>query len=184
MVNKKLLTYSIIIGFLLTCAIILPREYYDYVNLNSNIIQNFFSPVVDKYNISEYFMDSIRHGPGNTRYALVWLFLPVRWGGIHPGWITETLGISVFIFIFHIKFFKIEVKKSFIAFFTYIVLGVIFGQPSGRFFIEPFLWVMFCSLLYSSNSKSSLVAQEDRLGRLITCVYKELKTEYSAYLFP
>ena len=53
MVNKKLLTHSIIIGFLLTCAIILPREYYDYVNLNSNIIQNFFSPVVDKYNVSE-----------------------------------------------------------------------------------------------------------------------------------
>ena len=99
-------------------------------------------------------MNSERHGPGNSRYALVWLFLPVRWGEISPRWITETLGISVFIFIFHIKFFKTEVKKSFIAFFTYIVLGVIFGQPSGRFFIEPFLWAMLCSLLYINYYKN------------------------------
>ena len=157
MVNKKLLTHSIIIGFLLTCAIILPREYYDYVNLNSNIIQNFFNPVVDKYNVFEHFMNSERHGPGNSRYALVWLFLPVRFGQISLNWITETLGISVFIFIFHIKFFKIEVKKSFIAFFTYILLGLIFGQPAGRFFIEPFLWAMFCSLLYINYYKNNLL---------------------------
>jgi len=153
MIKKKLFINSIVICLLLFILIVLPREYYEYKNLSPNIIQNFFNPVADA-NIAEAFMSSMKHGPGNSRYSLYWLFLPIKHGLLLPGMITEVLGISVLIFMFNLNFIKIEVKKILIIFCTYLVLAIIFGQPVGRFFIEPFLWVMFGSLIYIKHYKN------------------------------
>ena len=157
MLKKKLLVNSIVICLLLFIIIVIPREYYEYKNLNPNIIQNFFSPVIDS-RISDTFMSSMRHGPGNQRYSFYWLFLPIRQGGvISPSMITEILGISVFVFMFNFSLIKVEVRKILIIFILYFILAIIFGQPVGRFFIEPFLWVMFTSLLYLKYHKNKLL---------------------------
>lgn len=156
MLKKKLLLNSIVICFLLFALIVLPREFYEYKNLGTNIIENFFNPVIDS-DTADSFMTSAMHGPGNSRYSFYWLFLPIRHGLILPSMITEILGISVLIFLFNLKLVKIEVRKVLIIFCLYFVLAIIFGQPVGRFFIEPFLWVMFTSLLYIKYYKNKFL---------------------------
>ena len=154
MIKKKLFINTIAICLLLFILIVLPREYYDYKNLSPNIIQNFFNPVAN-INITDAFMSSMKHGPGNSRYSLYWLFVPIRNGLISPGMITEVLGISVLIFMFNLNLIKIEVRKILIIFCAYFMLAIIFGQPVGRFFIEPFLWAMFASLMYIRHYKNN-----------------------------
>jgi hypothetical protein len=153
MKKKKLLLNSISICFLLFFFIVLPREYYEYKNLSQNIIQNFFNPAIDSY-IGESFSSSLKHGPGNSRYSFYWLFFPIRQGVISPSMITETVGISVLIFILNLSLVKIEVRKVAIIFCIYFILAIKFGQPVGRFFIEPFMWAIFTSLLYLNYKKN------------------------------
>ena len=68
--------------------------------------------------------------------------------------ITYSLGISVLYFLFNLSLNKLIIKQIFFILFLFIILSLIFAQPVGRFFIEPFLWLLIASLLYTSNTKS------------------------------
>jgi len=149
--KKKLTVQALLIFSFLSILIIFPREYYDYTNLSSDVIKNFLQPVTDDH-ISQNVVTSLKHGSGNPRYFPYWLFLPIYLGKITPGVITEILGLSVLIFLINFKLQKIN--KIFTASIVFFVVGIFLAQPVGRFFIEPFLWLMTGSLYYLGSNKN------------------------------
>jgi hypothetical protein len=56
--------------------IILPREVYEYTNLNQNFFTNFLNPTTDPYSATNL-NDSLKHGTGNSRFLPYWLFFPI-----------------------------------------------------------------------------------------------------------
>ena len=154
MYKKNILATSLAVTLFFAMIIILPREYYDYSYFSTDIVKNFFQPVTDDY-ISEYFVTSLKHGSGNPRYFPYWLFLPIYLGKFSPGVITEIIGLSVLILFINFQLGKIN--KIFIASTIFFILGIILGQPIGRFFIEPFLWLLTGSLYYIGLKKTYLL---------------------------
>ena len=153
MIKKKLFLKSFFIVLFLFIIIIIPREYFDYSYLSTDIIKNFFQPVTDNY-VSGYFVESLRHGSGNPRYYPYWLFLPIYHNQINLFTLTEILGLTVLIFFVNFKFGLIN--KFILASLIYFVIALPLGQPVGRFFIEPFLWLIIGSIYYF-GSKNDLI---------------------------
>jgi hypothetical protein len=153
MIKKKLFLKSFFIVLFLFIIIILPREYFDYSYLSTDIIKNFFQPITDNY-VSEYFVESLRHGSGNSRYYPYWLFLPIDQYGINLSTLTEILGLTILIFLVNFKYRLIN--KFILASLIFFVIALPLGQPVGRFFIEPFLWLMTGSIYYI-GSKNNLI---------------------------
>ena len=151
--KRKLLFKGTLILLVFFIIIVFPREYYDYKYLSHDIIKNFFSPATDDYATAN-FIGSLKHGTGNPRYLPYWIFLPFNQYGISLGVVTEIIGLSVLIFLVNFKFKPI--KKIVFASFIFFILAIPFGQPMGRFFIEPFLWLTVGSIFYL-NSKNNLL---------------------------
>ena len=153
MIKKKIFIKSAFILFFLFIIIILPREYFDYSYLSTDIIKNFLQPVTDNY-VSSYFVESLRHGSGNPRYYPYWLFFPIDRYQFNLFLLTEILGLTVLIFLINFRFGFIN--KFILASLIFFIIALPLGQPVGRFFIEPFLWLMTGSLYYI-GSKNNLI---------------------------
>ena len=153
MIKKKIFIKSAFIFFFLFIIIILPREYFDYTYLSTDIIKNFLQPVTDNY-VSSYFVESLRHGTGNPRYYPYWLFFPIDQYQFNLFLLTEILGLTVLIFLINFRFGFIN--KFILASLIFFIIALPLGQPVGRFFIEPFLWLMTGSLYYI-GSKNNLI---------------------------
>ena len=151
--KRKLLFKGIIILLVFFIVIVFPREYYDYKYLSQDIIRNFFSPATDDY-ATETFISSLKHGTGNPRHFPYWIFLPYNQHFFSLSVVTEIIGLSVLIFLVNFKFKPI--KKIVYASLIFFILALLFGQPMGRFFIEPFLWLTVGSIIYL-NSKNNLL---------------------------
>jgi len=153
LLKRKLLFKGTIILLVLTILIVFPREYYDYKYLSQDIVRNFFSPATDDY-ATETFIGSLKHGTGNPRYFPYWIFLPYNQHFFSLSVVTEIVGLSILIFLVNFKFKPI--KKIVYASLIFFILALSFGQPMGRFFIEPFLWLTVGSIIYL-NSKNNLL---------------------------
>ena len=153
MIKKKLLFKSLLITFIFFVLVVFPREYYDYQNLSSDIVKNFFNPVRDNY-LAEDFIISLKHGPGNPRYWPYWIFVPYYINQFTLSVVTEIVGLSVLIFLVNFKFRL--VKKFFLAAIIFFIIALPFGQPTGRFFIEPFLWLVIGSIYYLTQKNNLL----------------------------
>ena len=151
--KRKLLFKGFLISLVFFIIIVFPREYYDYKYLSQDIIQNFFSPATDDY-ATQNFISSLKHGTGNPRFLPYWIFFPYNQHFISLSVVTEIIGLSVLIFLVNFKFKPI--KKIVYASFIFFILALPFGQPMGRFFIEPFLWLTVGSISYL-NSKNNLL---------------------------
>ena len=151
--KRKLLFKGLFIILVFFLIVVFPREFFDYKYLSQDIIKNFFSPATDEY-ATELFISSLKHGPGNPRYLPYWIFLPFNQFGFSLGVVTEIVGLSILIFLVNFQFKPI--KKIVYASIIFFILAIPFGQPTGRFFIEPFLWLTVGSLFYLS-SKNNLV---------------------------
>lgn len=157
MIKKKLLIKSIFVSFIIFSAVILPRELYEYINLNDNIIYNFLNPITDNF-AAENFNRSLKHGTGNSPLFPYWIFFPF------PEFdkITYSLGFTVLYFILIFDFKKKNVKKVLIISIFFIILALVFAQPVGRFFLEPFLWLLLISLFSFQNKKKSNIVFIDK----------------------
>ena len=151
--KRNLLFKGFFISLILFLIIIFPREYFDYQYLSQDIVKNFLSPATDNY-ATESFIASLKLGTGNPRYLPYWIFLPFNQFGFSLGVVTEIVGLSVLIFLVNFTFKP--VKKIVYASIIFFILAIFFGQPMGRFFIEPFLWLTVGSLFYLS-SKNNLI---------------------------
>ena len=151
--KRKLLFKGIIILLIFSIVVVFPREYYDYKYLSQDIVRNFFSPATDDY-ATETFINSLKHGTGNPRYFPYWIFLPYNQHFFSLSVVTEIVGLSILVFLVNFKFKPI--KKIVYASLIFFILALSFGQPMGRFFIEPFLWLTVGSIIYLSSKNSLL----------------------------
>lgn len=148
MLKKKYFISTLFISILCFFLIVFPRELYEYLNFNKDIVYNFFNPVTDEYS-AKWMNSSLKHGTGNSRIFPVWLFLPFNsFDNFDLGVVTTTLGISIFLFLFNIHFRDIRISSIIYLSLFFFTLGLAFAQPMGRFFLEPAIWLLFISGFY------------------------------------
>jgi len=139
MYKARLIFFSILIFSILFSFIVVPREIYDYLYLNKNILVNFFYPISDPY-LYETIQSSLRHGVGLSRNFPYWLIFPIKLKNI-----TYSLGLGMLMLFFNFSLKKNEVKNIIYALIIFFALGLYLGQPTGRFFVEPFLWIILAA---------------------------------------
>ena len=164
--KRKLIFKGFLISMIFFFIIVFPREFYDYKYLSQDIIRNFFSPATDDY-ATQSFISSLKHGTGNSRYLPYWIFLPFNQYGFSLGVVTEIIGLSVLIFLVNFKFKP--VKKIVYASLIFFILALLFGQPMGRFFIEPFLWLAVGAVFYL-NPKNNKFFQISKILVIINSI--------------
>ncbi len=173
---KKNFDYKIIlIPFLLFLIILLPREIVEYKQLNSDIIFNFFNPVTDEYSAVD-FNASLKHGTGNNRLFPIWMFIPTK-----IIYLTYSLGLTVFYFVFNYELKKSIIIKGSLISFLFILLALIFAQPVGRFFLEPFIWLLFFSIFYFKKKKHFLLKIFEKLLKFSSICFVFVIGYYSLY---
>ena len=152
--KKKNFIKPVIILSILFFAIIVPREIFEYINFNNNVIYNFLNPVTDIH-AADKMNDSLRHGTGNSRYFIFWLFAPLDLNGkLHFGNITYCLGPFVLYFLLNYKWDKAVIKKVTFLYILYFIVALNLAQPVGRFYAEVFIWMLFFSILYSTKNNN------------------------------
>ena len=97
MLKKSLFLKSIFITTSLFIIIILPREYYEFLSLNKNILFNFFNPVTDLF-MAESFNTSLKHGSGNNRFIPLWIIFPLSYVSLDFSKLTYSLGPFILFF--------------------------------------------------------------------------------------
>lgn len=80
------------------------------------------------------------------RGSLINFFIP---NGI--GQITDTLGLGLFYIVYKIFFLKKHFLFFYVIIFIYVIIGYFFGQPTGRFFIEPLMWLSLYISIFSNK---------------------------------
>jgi len=153
LLKRNLLYKGFLISIIFFFLIIFPREFFDYQYLSQDILKNFFSPATDEF-AAKNFITSLKHGTGNSRYLPYWIFLPFNQYGFSMSVLTDIIGLSVLFFLVNFKF-KL-VRKIVYASLIFFIFALLFGQPTGRFFIEPFLWLSVGSIYYLSFKKDIL----------------------------
>ncbi len=150
--NKKFLLNSIIIIFLLTVIIIIPREVFEFLNFKKDILYNFFNPVTDEFGANAM-NASLRHGSGNSRFLIFWLFFPYdQYGQFRLGDITYCVGPLVLYCFLNYNLNISFQKKITLIFIVYFVFALSLAQPTGRFYVEIFIWLLFFSLFFKINN--------------------------------
>ena len=151
-INKKILLKLLIVIAVLSSAIVLPREIFEFINFNNDIFYNFFNPVTDKFG-ADTMNESLRHGSGNSRYLIFWLFFPYdQYGQLRLGEITYCIGPFALYCFFNYNFNFSFLKNITIVFIIYFIFAMILAQPTGRFYIEIFTWLLFFSLFYKKET--------------------------------
>jgi hypothetical protein len=182
MIKKELFYKSCFIILILFTSIIFPRELYEFIYLNPNIIFNFFNPITDVH-AAEFFNDSLKHGTGNNRFLPIWLFFPLKYGKIEFSQLTYCLGPFILYFLFKFDL-KVNLnKKIFIIFLFYSVIAIIFAQPVGRFFLEIFLWMLFFSIFYKGLEKSFFQNIFEKALSAYSIIFLILLIYFSSNLF-
>ena len=177
--KRNLLFKGFIISLILFLIIVFPREYFDYKYLSQDIIKNFFSPATDNY-AAESFITSLKHGTGNPRYLPYWIFLPFNQYGFSLSVITEIVGLSVLVFLVNFKFKPI--KKIAYASLIFFIMAILFGQNMGRFFIEPFLWLVVGSIFYLNSKKNLFFIICEKLV-IINCIVIFCAISFTIFTF-
>ena len=169
--KKKFLLNSIFIILILFTLIILPREIYEFINFNPNLIYNFFNPVTDLH-AAETMNASLRHGTGNSRYFIFWLFIPYDiYGNFHLGNFTYCLGPFVLYFLFNYKLDNYFIKIATVIFIFYFFIAINLAQPVGRFYAEVFIWMLFFSLLHPNNKNRFIVNIFDKILVIYSTIF-------------
>ena len=155
MYKKKVLLIAILITFVVFAFVILPREIYEYLYFRKDIIFNFFNPVTAEYT-ADFANKSLRHGNGNSKLFPIWIFLPFEKFKFNLGVLTYSLGLTLLLGFININLKDNKINKIFLISIIFFFLAIIFGQPTGRFFLEPAIWFLFVSGFYISHKNHSI----------------------------
>ena len=178
MVKKKNTLLSIFISIIIASIIILPREIYEFLTLNSNIVYNFFNPVTDVFSADNYNV-SLKHGTGNSPLFPIWIFFPYP----NLGDITYSLGITSLYFLLNINLKNKLNKTVFIISFIFIFIALLFAQPVGRFFIEPLIWLLFFSIFYFEVKNNFFTKYLNKILIIYSVFFLIFLSYYSFNLF-
>lgn len=182
--KKKLFIQCFVIFTPILLFTILPREIFEYLNFSENIVKNFLNPA--PYSIfQENYINALKLGHGNNPWVPLWIFLPINISPdsltINLGQITNILGFSILLFAFHTKLNDKTTRTILLLSLFYFILGIIFGQPSGRFFYEPFLWLFIICFL--NKNQESLFLKLFKFGINIQVIFIIIILSYSCIKF-
>ena len=178
MIKKKHIIISLFISIFIASIIILPREIYEFLTLNSNFVYNFFNPVTDVFSADNYNV-SLKHGTGNSPLFPIWIFFPYP----NLGDITYSLGITSLYFLLNINLRNKLNRKVFIISFIFIFIALLFAQPVGRFFIEPLLWLLFFSIFYFELKNNFITKYLNKILVIYSVIFLLFLSYYSLNLF-
>ncbi len=178
MIKKKHIIISLFISIFIASIIILPREIYEFLTLNSNFVYNFFNPVTDVFSADNYNV-SLKHGTGNSPLFPIWIFFPYP----NLGDITYSLGITSLYFLLNINLRNKLNRKVFIISFIFIFIALLFAQPVGRFFIEPLLWLLFFSIFYFELKNNFITKYLNKILVIYSVIFLIFLSYYSLNLF-
>ena len=131
--KKKFFLQTILLSFGLLFFFYLNFPYWKSITWGGNLLNYIANPFPVHLEGVEFFKNYLINYKRES--SLIYLFLPKTLGQF-----TDALGIGFFICVYF--FFK---KKVFFiyfipVFFFFILINYLFGQPSGRFFFEPYIW--------------------------------------------
>lgn len=140
--KKKFFLQTILLSFVLLFFFYLNFSYWKSMTWGGNLLNYIVNPFPAHLQGVEFFKNYLINYKRESFF--VYLFLPKSLGEF-----TDALGIGFIICIYF--FFK--KKNSFIIFVPFflffILINYFFGQPSGRFFLEPYIW----SILLAASIK-------------------------------
>lgn len=143
--QKKIFYKSLLVLVFFCFIIILPKELYDYFNINSDIFGNFLKPVNPVY-ISETVNNSLKVGNGLNLLVPLWLIIPPN-----LSLVTVTIGLGLLAICFVNRFFDFFNSNIFLAIALYFLILFVFGQPHGRYFYEVYIWLIFYTMQHIKN---------------------------------
>ena len=181
--DKKFFFQSIFIISILFLILIVPREVYEFINFQDNFFYNFFNPVSDPFG-AEAMNASLRHGTGNSRYLIFWLFLPYdQYGHFRIGELTYCVGPFALYFLFNYNFKFLLIKKITLIYLIFFVIALNLAQPVGRFYVEIFIWMLFFSLLYKAQHEKIFQKIFQKVLIIFSCLYLIVLGYFSFNLF-
>ena len=141
--KSKVLREALLISFFCGIVFYFPLILWKYVNFGGNFFSYIFNPLpthipgIDLF--KGYLMNFSRQS------SLIFAIIPRNLKQI-----TDPIGLGVIIIIFLYYFNNYRSQIIFVV-LSFIVIVFLFGQPSGRFFLEPYLWILIVVSKYDKN---------------------------------
>jgi hypothetical protein len=150
--KKLLIQFTFITGliFLLTMGPVFLDKYLRY---HGSFIDIMFNPVSGSSDSLRLFIQWVKAYRENNFYFPFYLILPSK-----PGNFSTVLGIGSLIMVYIITLHKRIPRCIFLSYSALIILLLCLGQPSSRFYLEPYVWALLL-FAYFGNSIKSRIAQ-------------------------
>ena len=141
--KRKFFLKTILLSSALLLFFYLNFPYWKFITWGGNFLHYLVNPFPDHLEGVKFFKNYLINYKRESSF--IYLFFPKS-----PGQFTDVLGIGCLIYVYF--FLKKEISYIYFSliFFFFILTNYFFGQPSGRFFIEPYIW----SILLIASVKS------------------------------
>lgn len=182
LISRKYLIYAVAISVISYIGVMLPSIIWKMNNFNARFFDVLIRPFPGDYLGIKNFEKGLRDFTDTSLQFPLSLFYPESIAAL-----TTILGAGLFLF------FLIKVEKDLKFFIILIIsicatlLGILLGQKTSRFFLEPFIWILFWIIIY--NSKNAFVFKPFSilisLGIFIQSLFIIIAISYGVYqLFP
>ena len=144
--KKKLLKEYFVSIFISLTLFYLPFIFWKYYNFGGSFIEYFLNPFSSSIPASEVFKTYLTNFKRNI--SPFYLIFPKD-----TGVLIDNLGLGVLLILSILFIRNIHSLVFSIIITIYLCIGYIYGQPSSRFFLEPYLWTILFISYYSDQIK-------------------------------
>ena len=133
--------YYFLISFIIAFFVFyFPIIFWKLNNFGGNIFQYFYSPLpINIIGLEEFRQYLVQYGRGNDLFEIFFTSKLSQF--------TNSLGIAFF-YLFLINFKNKKSQIAIIITLTYVLLNYFYGQPMGRYFLEPLIWILLICTKY------------------------------------
>ncbi len=151
--KKKFIIKSLLFGGLIFAITILPFQIWKYINFGGSLFDIILNPFPGTWPGISQFLKGLQDYKEGSLFPFN-LIIPNTFGNL-----TTIIGFSIIIWIFILlKNFKNVDKRLMLLVFTTFISIFIFGQSSARFFLEPYVWILFTCLLIKNTEIKLLIS--------------------------
>ena len=132
--KKKIIKEALLLIFLSLSTFYLPTIYWKYLNFGGNFFEYLINPIPTHIAGMENFKSYLTNFQRQSSF--IYAFFPKNFKEI-----TGAIGLGTFSVLF---LYKLKRKKfeTLIIISFFVMITFLFGQPSGRFFLEPYFWML------------------------------------------
>ncbi|MCW7471380.1 DUF1420 family protein [Leptospira kanakyensis] len=135
--KNKIITKTIYISATAFLLILFPLFVWKILIYSGSIFEIIFSPLPGVFYGKEKFLGFLRSYSDSSFAWPISLLLPNSLGGI-----STILGVGILLPIITKKEFILRNQLKYFVIFSFIIIALLFGQSSSRFFLEPFIWLI------------------------------------------